>query len=215
MWGGLNQIPMVAKPRPSGKPRAILECALALALLVASAPLTALLAAVVRLKWGRPVLFRQTRAGLGGRPFVLYKFRTMSDARDESGSLLPDARRLSGLGRWLRSTSLDELPELWNVVRGDMAFVGPRPLPVTYLDRYTAEEARRHDVRPGLTGWAQVNGRNSVPWDERLAMDIWYVNNRSLALDLKIAALTLRLLVRRTGINSEGHATMHELRPPP
>lgn len=178
------------------------------------APLLAALAVLVRWRVGSPVLFRQERAGLNGRPFTLYKLRTMSDACDENGVLLSDAERLTGVGRRLRSASLDELPELWNVVRGDMALVGPRPLPTSYLDRYTPEEARRHEVRPGITGWAQVNGRNALSWEERLAMDVWYVDNRSLLLDAKILWRTLWTVVTRTGVNAEGHATMHELRPP-
>jgi lipopolysaccharide/colanic/teichoic acid biosynthesis glycosyltransferase len=143
----------------------------------------------------------------------LIKFRTMTDARGPDGALLPDEERLTPLGRWLRSTSLDELPELWNVLRGDMSLVGPRPLPVTYLERYTPTEARRHEVRPGLTGWAQVNGRNGVNWDERLAMDVWYVDNRSPLLDLRILLRTVAVVLRRKGISGEGTATMRELRP--
>jgi len=177
-------------------------------------PLVLVVAASVRWKIGSPVLFRQERAGLGGRPFTLTKLRTMTEARDAAGRLLPDEARLTPLGRFLRSTSLDELPELWNVIRGDMALVGPRPLPTAYLDRYTAEEARRHEVRPGITGWAQVNGRNAVSWDDRLAMDVWYVDNRSLLLDLKILARTVASVLRREGISAEGQATMTELRPP-
>lgn len=171
-------------------------------------------ALLVRWRIGRPVFFRQERAGLGGRSFTLTKLRTMTDARDAAGNLLPDEARLTGLGRFLRSTSLDELPELWNVIKGDMALVGPRPLPTAYLDRYTAEEARRHEVRPGITGWAQVNGRNAVSWDDRLAMDVWYVDNRSLRLDLKILVRTVASVLRREGISAEGQATMTELRPP-
>lgn len=177
-------------------------------------PLLMLLAALVRWRVGSPVLFRQERAGLGGRPFTIIKLRTMTDARAVDGSLLPDGDRLTPLGRWLRSSSLDELPELWNVLRGDMALVGPRPLPVKYLDRYTPTEARRHEVRPGITGWAQVNGRNATSWDERLAMDVWYVDNRTVGLDLRILARTLLVVVARRGISAEGIATMPELRRP-
>lgn len=178
-----------------------------------AAPLVAVLAVVIRIKLGSPVVFRQERAGLHGNIFVLYKFRSMTDERDEAGLLLSDAQRLTAFGRWLRSTSLDEVPELWNVVCGDMAIVGPRPLPVSYLSRYTKEEARRHEVRPGLTGLAQVKGRNSMTWEERLAMDVWYVDNRSLWLDLRIVAATVRTVLQRRGVSAEGHATMHEFRP--
>jgi sugar transferase EpsL len=178
-----------------------------------AAPLVVVLALVVRLRLGRPVLFAHERAGLHGRPFVLYKLRTMTDERDERGALLPDDRRLTPLGRWLRSTSLDELPELWNVLRGDMALVGPRPLPTKYLTRYTASEARRHEVRPGITGWAQVNGRNTTTWEDRLALDTWYVDHRSLALDVRILVATVGAVVRRRGVSADGHATMPELRP--
>lgn len=180
----------------------------------AAAPMIALLALLIRLRLGRPVLFRHERAGLHGRPFTLYKLRTMTDDRDDHGRLLPDAQRLSAFGRWLRSTSLDELPELWNVLRGEMALVGPRPLPTSYLERYTPEEARRHDVRPGITGWAQVNGRNSTTWEERLSYDIWYVDNRSLRLDMRILWATVWMVLRRQGVAAIDHATMPELRPP-
>ena len=183
---------------------------------VVLSPVMAVIAVLVRVRLGAPVLFRQERAGVGGRPFTILKFRTMTDARDPAtGALLPDEQRLTPFGRMLRSTSLDELPELWNVVRGDMALVGPRPLPVRYLERYTDEERRRHDVRPGLTGWAQVHGRNAVGWDERLALDVWYVEHRSVWLDLRILLRTASLVLRRHGINEEGSATMQELRPPP
>lgn len=180
---------------------------------VLGAPFIALLALLVRRKCGSPVVFRQQRAGLHGRPFVLFKFRSMTEQRDEVGQLLPDESRLTSFGRWLRSTSLDELPELWNVLCGDMAIVGPRPLPVSYLPRYTEDEARRHEVRPGLTGWAQVNGRNTTSWDERLAMDVWYVDNRSLRLDLSILVATFRTVLGRQGVHANDHATMPELRP--
>lgn len=178
------------------------------------APVLAVVALLVRVRLGRPILFSQARAGLDGAPFTLHKFRTMTDERGPDGSLLPDERRLSRFGRLLRSSSLDELPELWNVVRGDMALVGPRPLPVAYLDRYTAVEARRHEVRPGITGWAQVNGRNALSWEDRLAMDVWYVDNRSLRLDLSILLRTVTAVLRRQGVSADGHATMTELRPP-
>lgn len=176
--------------------------------LVLLAPLLGVVAAVVRVALGRPVLFVQERPGLGGRPFRLYKFRTMRDARDGAGRPLPDEARLTTVGRFLRATSLDELPELYNVVRGDMSLVGPRPLLVEYLDRYSPHQARRHDVRPGITGWAQVNGRNAQTWPERLDLDVWYVDNWSLGLDARILARTVRAVVRREGISQPGFATM-------
>ena len=176
--------------------------------LVLLAPLLGFVAAVVRVALGRPVLFVQERPGLGGRPFRLYKFRTMRDARDGAGRPLPDEARLTTVGRFLRATSLDELPELYNVVRGDMSLVGPRPLLVEYLDRYSPHQARRHDVRPGITGWAQVNGRNAQTWPERLDLDVWYVDNWSLGLDARILARTVRAVVRREGISQPGFATM-------
>lgn len=182
--------------------------------LVLLSPLMLLVALVVRVTMGGPVLFKQVRAGQGGASFTLVKFRTMTDERAPNGELRSDAERLTKAGSFLRSTSLDELPELVNVLRGEMALVGPRPLPVSYLDRYTDAEARRHEVRPGITGWAQVNGRNTVSWDERLAMDVWYVDNRSLLLDLQILVRTFTTVVRRDGVTEEGHATMSELRPP-
>jgi len=172
-----------------------------------SAPLL-LLALVVRITLGGPVLFRQVRPGLHGRPFRMIKFRTMTDARDADGALLPDAQRLTPLGRFLRATSLDELPELWNVIRGDMSLVGPRPLLMEYLPLYSAEQARRHEVRPGVTGWAQVNGRNSLSWERRLEMDVWYVDHQSFWLDLRILVMTVGKVVRRDGISADGEATM-------
>ncbi len=179
----------------------------ALALIVL-APLMLLIAAIIRLSLGAPVLFRQIRAGRNGAPFELLKFRTMTDERDEAGQPLSDQRRLTRLGRLLRSTSLDELPELVNVLRGDMSLVGPRPLLLDYLPHYTAEQARRHAVRPGLTGWAAIHGRNGTSWPKRLQLDVWYVDHWSLALDLKILLLTVVKVVRREGISAEGHATM-------
>jgi lipopolysaccharide/colanic/teichoic acid biosynthesis glycosyltransferase len=158
------------------------------------------------------VLFEQVRPGLHGRPFRLVKFRSMRDARRPDGSLLPDSERLTALGRFLRSSSLDELPELWNVLRGDMSLVGPRPLLMEYLALYSTEQARRHEVRPGITGWAQVNGRNSVPWPERLAMDVWYVDHRSMLLDLRILFMTVGRVLRRSGISEHGEATMTAFR---
>lgn len=180
-----------------------------MALLMLGLPLL-VLACVVRVKLGSPVLFCQTRPGLHGLPFMMVKFRTMTCERDADGELLPDARRLTAFGRFLRATSLDELPELWNVLRGEMSLVGPRPLLMEYLPLYTREQARRHEVRPGITGWAQVNGRNTVSWDERFRMDVWYVDNRSLWLDLRILWLTVRKVIKREGINARGEATMPE-----
>lgn len=169
-----------------------------------------LVGAAVRLALGGPVFFKQVRPGLGGRPFTLIKFRTMVAKVDERGEALPDSERLTPFGKFLRSTSLDELPELWNVLRGEMSLVGPRPLLMQYLDRYTPEQARRHEVRPGLTGWAQVNGRNALTWPEKFAMDVWYVDNRSFWLDLRILLATVRQVFVRRGISSEGAATMPE-----
>ncbi len=168
-----------------------LDLALASTGLLAAAPVLAGVAAAVRLGIGSPVLFRQRRPGLHGRPFLLAKFRTMTDARGPDGRPLPDEQRLTRLGRLLRATSLDELPQLWNVLRGDMSLVGPRPLLMEYLERYTPEQARRHEVKPGLTGWAAVNGRNALSWDEKFALDVWYVDHRSLTLDLEVLARTV------------------------
>ena len=167
---------------------------------------------MIRCKLGTPVLFRQQRPGLGGRPFWLLKFRTMTEARDAAGNLLPDAQRLTGFGRFLRATSLDELPELLNVLKGDMSLVGPRPLLMQYLDRYTPEQARRHEVRPGITGWAQVNGRNAITWEEKFKLDVWYVDNWSLWLDIKIIFMTVWKIFKREGISQPGQATMEEFR---
>jgi sugar transferase EpsL len=183
--------------------------AAALALLLLSS-LLIVLALLVRLVLGSPVLFRQQRAGLHSQVFTLYKFRTMTDECDEHGHLLPDARRLPPFGRFLRSSSLDELPALLNVLRGEMNLVGPRPLLARYLDRYTPQQARRHEVRPGITGWAQVNGRNALSWEEKLEMDVWYVDHRSFWLDLRILALTVAKIVAREGISQPGQATMEE-----
>jgi len=185
-----------------------LDIGLAATALVLAAPVLLLVAIAVRVNLGGPVLFRQQRPGLHGRPFTMVKFRTMRDALGRDGRPLPDADRLTPFGTLLRSTSLDELPELWNVVRGDMSLVGPRPLLMEYLDRYTPEQARRHEVRPGVTGWAQVNGRNAVSWEERFRLDVWYVEHRSLRLDLRILLRTLALVLRRTGVSAQGDATM-------
>ncbi|MDI9369679.1 MAG: sugar transferase [Synergistota bacterium] len=181
-----------------------------LALLVLLSPLMLVVALMVRVKLGSPVLFRQERPGLGGGIFTMYKFRTMTDERDEEGDLLPDAKRLPPFGQLLRSTSIDELPELFNVVRGQMSLVGPRPLLTQYLERYSPEQARRHEVRPGITGWAQVNGRNAISWEEKFACDVWYVDNISFALDMKIIFKTIAKILAREGISQEGQATMEE-----
>ena len=173
-------------------------------------PLLGVVALLVRLKLGAPILFRQPRPGRHGRTFELIKFRSMTDARDTAGRLLPDDKRLPPFGAWLRSTSLDELPELFNVLRGDMSLVGPRPLLVGYLERYSPAQARRHDVLPGLTGWAQIHGRNATTWDERLSLDVWYVDHQSLWLDLRILAQTLRVVLSRHGISAHGEATFPE-----
>jgi len=178
--------------------------------LVATAPVLLSTMAAVRTTMGSPVLFGQERPGRNGRPFKLFKLRTMREAQDGQGNPLPDEQRLTALGRFLRSTSLDELPQLWNVLRGDLSLVGPRPLLMRYLARYTPEQARRHDVLPGITGWAQINGRNTLSWDEKFALDTWYVDHWSLLLDMKILAKTLFSVVRRQGISSQGHATMPE-----
>jgi sugar transferase EpsL len=173
-------------------------------------PVVAVVAVIVRTRIGSPVLFRQARPGRDGRLFMLVKFRTMTDARDERGELLPDVLRLTAWGRMLRTSSLDELPELWNVLRGEMSLVGPRPLLVSYLDRYSAEQSRRHEVRPGITGLAQVNGRNALRWEDRFALDVRYVDSCSFGLDLRILLRTIGNVVARRGISEPGHATAQE-----
>ena len=183
----------------------ILGAAIGLVLL---SPVLLIVFLKIRREMGSPVFFRQTRPGRHGTPFEMVKFRTMRDAIDADGRPLPDAERLTKLGRFLRSSSLDELPELWNVLKGEMSLVGPRPLLMESLPLYSPEQARRHEVRPGVTGWAQVNGRNAISWDEKFALDVWYVDNRSLWLDLKIIWLTIRKVVRREGISAAGEATM-------
>lgn len=179
----------------------------AAALVVLSLPLV-LLTILVRSRLGSPVFFRQMRPGLHGKPFYMVKFRTMTDERGPDGELLPDAERLTSFGRFLRSTSMDELPELWNVVKGEMSLVGPRPLLMDYLALYSTEQARRHEVRPGITGWAQVNGRNALSWADKFKFDVWYVDNRSLILDLRILWLTVKKVLVREGISATGEATM-------
>ena len=180
--------------------------------MVVTSPVQAAAAVAIRREVGSPVLFRQQRPGLGGRPFSLLKVRTMRDAVDASGRVLPDSSRLTPLGRRLRAWSIDELPELWNVLRGDMSLVGPRPLLMEYLPRYTPEQARRHSVRPGVTGWAQVSGRNALSWEEKFELDVWYVDHVSLGLDLRILWRTVRAVVTRDGISAAGHETMPEFR---
>jgi sugar transferase EpsL len=175
-------------------------------------PLLIIIAVLVRIKLGAPVLFRQQRPGLHGYPFWLLKFRTMREVFDDNGNLQPDEVRLTPFGRFLRAASLDELPELFNVLKGDMSLVGPRPLLMQYLERYTPEQARRNEVRPGITGWAQINGRNALSWEGKFKLDVWYVDNISFWLDLKILLLTIWKTVKREGINQPGQATMEEFR---
>jgi sugar transferase EpsL len=217
---------MPAAPRPSAPPAAapapvlfppgvpvskrLFDLLLSVPGFLLAAPVLGALALIVLLTQGRPVLFRQARGGYRGRVFYIYKFRTMREAFDAQGNPLPDAARLSTVGRFMRATSLDELPELVNVLRGEMSLVGPRPLMARYLERYSPEQMRRHEALPGITGWAQVNGRNALSWEERFRLDVWYVDQRSLALDVRIIALTLLKVVRREGISQPGHATMSE-----
>ena len=176
--------------------------------LIIFSPILAIVAFIIYLRMSTPILFRQVRPGLHGQPFRMIKFRTMLDAVDDRGNALPDAQRLTRLGRFLRSTSLDELPGLWNVLKGDMSLVGPRPLLIEYLPLYSPQQARRHEVRPGVTGWAQINGRNALSWDEKFALDVWYVDNQSMALDSRILWLTIKKVIVRDGISATGEATM-------
>jgi len=199
--------------RQSGLSACVKRCfdrAAAMMILILSAPLWLAAAIAIRCSLGAPVLFRQERPGYEGRPFTLLKFRSMRDARDSDGVVLPDAARLTRLGRLLRSTSIDELPQLLNVLRGEMSLVGPRPLLMEYLDRYTPEQARRQEVMPGITGLAQVNGRNEIGWEEKFALDVWYVDHWGLLLDMRIIASTLRSVILRRGIYSQDHVTMPE-----
>jgi len=188
----------------------LIDILVALVALILLSPIIAAVALAVRIKLGSPVLFRQTRPGIHGEAFTILKFRTMRDERDKNGRQLPDEERLTDFGKWLRATSLDELPELWNVLRGDMSLVGPRPLLMQYLPLYTPEQMRRHDVRPGLTGWAQVNGRNSLDWESKFALDTWYVDNRSTLLDLRILFMTAISVFGQHGISHGDAATMPE-----
>jgi sugar transferase EpsL len=187
-----------------------LDLIITIALLVILTPLLLLLAVLVRLKLGAPVLFRQQRPGLEGQPFFMYKFRTMTDDRDAQGNLLPDNHRLTPFGAFLRSSSLDELPELFNVFKGEMSLVGPRPLLMEYLPRYTPEQMRRHLVQPGITGWAQINGRNAISWESKFALDLWYVDHQSFWLDSKIIVITLLKVFQREGINQTGQVTVQK-----
>jgi sugar transferase EpsL len=178
--------------------------------LIVFSPVLAVVSVTIWTRMGRPIVFRQMRPGLNGQAFCMYKFRTMNNNRDDQGNLLPDEQRLTSLGKFLRKSSLDEFPQLFNVLKGDMSLVGPRPLLLQYLDRYTPEQARRQGVKPGITGWAQVNGRNAISWEEKFARDVWYVDNCSLWLDIKILAMTVVKVFRREGISSRGEATMPE-----
>jgi sugar transferase EpsL len=181
--------------------------------LLVISPLLLAISILIRLTMRLPIFFRQKRSGLKGKPFILLKFRTMTEERDEYGNLPPDIKRLTRLGRFLRRTSLDELPELFNVLKGEMSLVGPRPLLMQYIDRYTSEQAQRHEVKPGITGWAQINGRNSIPWDKKFEYDVWYVDHQSFWLDVKIIALTIWKILKSEGINQKGHATAEEFHP--
>ncbi|MEF1172542.1 sugar transferase [Vibrio sinaloensis] len=176
--------------------------------LVVFSPLIAFLAFKVRKNLGSPILFEQTRPGLGGQPFKMIKFRTMRDAADKDGNPLPDSERMTAFGNKLRDSSLDELPELWNVLKGEMSLVGPRPLLMQYLPLYSKEQARRHNVRPGVTGWAQINGRNAISWEDKFKLDTWYVDNQSFILDIKILFLTVKKVLVKEGISAEGHVTI-------
>jgi len=186
----------------------IFDLSLTIPAIIIFSPCGLIISAFILILLGKPVLFSQERPGLCGRPFSMLKFRTMTEARDKQGNLLSDAERLTLFGRFLRGTSLDELPELLNVIKGDMSLVGPRPLLMEYLDRYIPEQARRHEVMPGITGWAQVNGRNAITWEEKFKLDVWYVDNRSLWLDIKIIGMTIWKILKREGISAAGHATM-------
>jgi sugar transferase EpsL len=190
----------------------VFDLTLAISAYLAFSPVMLLIAGFIRLKMGNPVFFRQMRPGRYGKPFRIYKFRSMTSQLDRNGCLLPDAERLTRFGRFLRSTSLDELPELFNVLNGEMSMVGPRPLLLQYLDRYTPEQLRRHEVKPGITGWAQVNGRNAIAWEEKLQYDVWYVDHQSLSVDLKIIALTILKIIKREGISQPGQATAEEFK---
>ena len=190
----------------------LFDLVISLVLAILLLPLLALLAVLVYVDLGSPVLFRQQRPGLLGKAFTFYKFRTMNNRTDENGQILHDDDRLTGLGRFLRKASLDELPQLFNVIKGDMSLVGPRPLLMEYLELYTAEQMRRHDVKPGITGWAQVNGRNAIGWEEKFSLDLWYVDNCSFTVDVRIILLTIIKIVKRDGINQQGMATAEKFK---
>jgi len=192
------------------KLKRVFDLSIVLISLILLSPLLLAIAAIVRFKLGSPVFFHQQRPGLNGKPFIILKFRTMADLRDQKGRLLSDTERTTYFGRFLRSTSLDELPELFNILKGDMSFVGPRPLLMKYLPLYTSEQARRHEVKPGITGWAQVNGRNTINWDKKFRYDIWYVDNCSIWLDITILFLTVLKVIKRKGVSQEGHISMEE-----
>ncbi|MEI4801774.1 sugar transferase [Bacillus sp. NPDC077411] len=186
----------------------IFDLLISLFLLLCLSSVIVVVAVLVRLKLGSPIIFKQQRPGLHGKPFYLYKFRTMTDERDNQGKSLPDQVRLTTFGKFLRKCSLDELPQLINVVKGDLSLVGPRPLLMEYLSLYSSEQAKRHDVKPGITGWAQVNGRNAITWEEKFKLDVWYVNNQSFLIDMKILFLTLIKVFKSEGVNQDGHVTM-------
>nr|WP_308733051.1 sugar transferase [Syntrophus aciditrophicus] len=203
----MNRSSVISKGSSKLVTKRLFDLLLVIPALLGLSPLLCLLALLIRCRLGAPVFFTQQRPGLKGKPFFLYKFRTMTDARNSAGSLLPDAERLTRFGRFLRSTSLDELPELWNVLKGEMSLVGPRPLLMEYLGRYTLEQARRHEVRPGITGWAQVNGRNTLSWEDKFKLDVWYVDHVSISLDIRIIVMTIWKIFKREGINQPGQAT--------
>jgi len=208
LFGRITRMPLFPRNIPLSK--RIFDLALTIPGLILISPVLAVVALLVLIFHGRPILFRQVRPGYCAHPFAVWKFRTMTNARDAQGQLLSDASRLTRLGQFLRSTSLDELPELLNVMRGEMSLVGPRPLLQQYLERYSPEQARRHDVLPGVTGWAQINGRNAISWDDKFRLDVWYADHWSLGLDVKILLTTIWKVLKREGISQEGYATSEE-----
>jgi sugar transferase EpsL len=185
----------------------LLDSGIAIILLITISPLALLISVCILCIMGRPVLFRQKRPGLNGQPFILYKFRTLKEMRDKQGNYLPDADRITSMGKLLRRMSVDEIPQLVNVIKGEMSLVGPRPLLMEYLDRYTTEQARRHEVRPGITGWAQINGRNAISWEDKFELDVWYVKNQSFCLDMRIIFKTVMMVINGKGVSQEGSAT--------
>jgi lipopolysaccharide/colanic/teichoic acid biosynthesis glycosyltransferase len=198
------------RPPRVDRTKRLVDLVIATPVAIVLLPVAGIVAVAVRIGVGTPVMFHQPRAGRGGRPITVHKFRTMTDAIGDDGGLLPDERRLTRVGRWLRRTSLDEIPQLVDILRGDMSIVGPRPLPLAYVDRYSERQRRRLEVRPGLTGWAQVNGRNELDWPKRLELDVWYVDNRSIRLDLHILARSVAVVLRGSGVSATDHVTMHE-----